>query len=197
MEVAKKDQKIKTELSAFGYTEKKLHEGEILFNEAAELFNKNFIENNLDKPDDFHSLWKSAYEYYLRLIHISRYALQSERNAFIQLGLAGPRKASLSGWLSQANQFYVNALSNPAICEILKEFGITQEKLEKGKKQLDTVEVAIVSRNLGNGEFRKISLEYDKAIDKMESWFTNFYTVSRIIFENKPQLLNKLRIDHR
>ena len=100
-------------------------------------------------------------------------------------------------WLSQANQFYINVLSNPGICKKLKEFGITKEKLEKGKKQLDTVEVAIVSRNTGNGEYRKLSMEYDKAIDKMECWFASLNTVSRIIFENKPQLLNKLRINHR
>jgi hypothetical protein len=197
LETAKKDHNIKSELNSFGYSAKRMREGELLYEQAADLYKKKFVEYNLEKPDDFFSLWKSAYEYYLQLIHISRYALQSDRNAFIQLGLAGPRKTSLSGWLSQANQYYINALSNPTICEKLKEFGITKEKLENGKKQLDTVEVAIVSRNLGNGEFRKLSLEYDKAIDKMESWFATFNTVSRIIFENKPQLLNKLRVDYR
>lgn len=191
------DNNIQSHLCDFGYTAKKLSEGESLFKEAFELYKNNFIAYKLENPDDFHSLWKNAYEYYLQLIHISRFALQNERTEFIQLGLAGPRKTSLSGWLSQANQFYINVLSNPEICEKLTEYGITKEKLEKGKKQLDTVEVTIVSRNTGNGDTRKLSLEYDKAIDSMECWFTRFNTVSRIIFENKPQLLNKLRINHR
>ena len=197
LETAKKDRKIKTHLSDFGYNSKKLNEGENLFNQAFELYKKNFIGNKLYSPDDFHSLWKNAYEYYLQLIHISRFALQYERNAFIQLGLAGPRNISLSGWLSQANQFYINALSNPVVCEKLKEYGISKEKLEKGKKQLDTVEVAIVSRNSKNGDTRKLSLEFDKAIDNMECWFTQFNTMSRIIFENKPQLLGKLQLNRR
>jgi len=197
LEKALNDQSIQSNLCDFGYTTEKLCEGEALFKEAFELYKKNFIAFNLENPDDFQSLWNNAYEYYLQLIHISRLALQNERNAFIQLGLSGPRKISLSGWLSQANQFYINVLSNPDICKKLAEYGITKEKLEKGKKQLDTVEVTIVSRNTENGDTRKIALEYDKAIDSMECWFTRFYTVSRIIFENKPQLLNKLQINHR
>ena len=197
IETAKKDKNIKTHLSDFGYNTKKIREGENLFKEAFELYKKNFIGNKLYSPDDFHSLWEKAYEHYLQLIHISRFALQYERTEFIQLGLAGPRKISLSGWLSQANQFYINVLSNPIVCDKLAEYGITKEKLEKGKKQLDTVEVAIVSKNSKNGDTRKLSLEYDKAIDNMECWFTQFNTMSRIIFENKPQLLNKLQINHR
>ena len=91
----------------------------------------------------------------------------------------------------------MNVLSNPKICQKLAEFGITKEKLETGKNQLDTVEVAIVSKNTGNGDIRKISLEYDNAIDSVEGWIYRFNTVSRIIFENKPQLLNKLQINQR
>ena len=197
LETAMSDNNIQSYLSDFGYCNEKLCEGESLFKEAFELYQNNFIAHKLENPDEFHILWNNAYEYYLQLIHISRIALQNERNAFIQLGLAGPRKKSLYGWLSQANQFYINVLSNPEVCKKLEEFGITKEKLEKGKKQLDTVEVAIVSRNTGNGDTRKISLEYDKALDNMECWFTKFYIVSRIIFENKPQLLNKLQINHR
>jgi len=197
LEIAMNDNNIQSYLSDFGYCTEKLHEGESLFNEAFELFKNNFIAHKLENPDEFHSLWNDAYEYYLRLIHISRIALQNERNAFFQLGLAGPRKKSLSGWLSQANQFYINVLSNPDICNKLEEYGITKQKLEKGKKQLDTVEVAIISRNSENGDTRKLSLEYDKALDNMECWFTRFSIVSRIIFEKKPQLLNKLQINHR
>jgi hypothetical protein len=191
------DNSVQSHLNDFGYTAEKLHEGEMLFKEAFELYKNNFIAHKLENPDDFHTLWNNAYEYYLQLIHISRFALQNERTEFIQLGLAGPRKTSLSGWLSQANQFYINVLSNPDICEKLSEYGITKEKLEKGKKQLDTVEVTIVSRNTGSGDTRKLSLEYDRALDSMEDWFTRFNTVSRIIFENKPQFLNKLQINHR
>ncbi len=197
LETALNDNNIQSDLSDFGYCSEKLHEGEGLFKEAFQLYKNNFIAYKLENPDEFHALWNDGYEYYLQLVHISRIALQNERNEFIQLGLAGPRKKSLSGWLSQANQFYINVLSNPEICKKLEEFGITKEKLEKGKKQLDTVEVAIVSRHTDNGDTRKLSLEYDKALDNMEYWVTRFSIVSRIIFEKKPQLLSKLQINHR
>lgn len=196
-ENALKDKKIKSELKNFGYSSEKISEGKVLFEKANVLFHKNFIEYNLENSDEFQKIWNRAYEYYIQLIHISRIILQKERNEFMQLGLAGPRKKSLSGWLSQANQFYVNALSNPGICKKLEEYGITKEKLEQGKKQLDTVEVAIVSRNNIESDTRKISLEFDQAIDNLESWIYNFNTLSRVIFENNPQLLGKLKIKHR
>jgi hypothetical protein len=197
LENALSDNKIQSHLDDFGYTSEKMLEGKLLFNKAYELYKRNFIAYNLDNPDEFQSLWNKAFQYYSQLIDIARLALQNERNAFIQLGLSGPRRTSLSGWLSQANQFYINALSNPIICKKLAEYGITEDKLETGKKQLGTVELAIVFRNTDNGDIRKLSIEYDKAFDRMEGWIHRFNIVSRIIFENKPQLLDKLQINHR
>jgi len=191
------DKTIQPHLKDFGYTFEKLHEGNLLYKKAYELYLGNIIAYNLHNPDEFQLLWNKANQYYLQLIHISRLALQTERNEYIQLGLAGPRKTSLSGWLSQANQFYINVLSNPVMCKRLAEYGITLDKLEIGKKLLAMVEVAIVSRNTENGNIRKLSYEYDKAIDKMESWIYQFNTLSRIVLENKPQLLNKLCINSR
>lgn len=197
LENALSDNTIQSHLNNFGYSTEKMLEGKLLFDKAYELYNKNFIAYNLENPDEFQSLWSKAFQYYSKLIDIARLALQNERITFIQLGLPGPRKTSLSGWLSQANQFYINALSNPKTIKKLTEYGITKDKLQAGKKQLDTVEVAIVFKNSKNGDIRKLSIEYDKAVDSMEGWIYQFNTVSRIIFENKPQFLNKLQINYR
>ena len=181
----------------FGFTVEKLNEGKTLVQKAYDLYNNSILTNNLDNPDDFQLLWNQAVDHYLTLIHISRVALQNERINYIQLGLAGPRKTSLSGWLSQANQYYRNTLSNPEICEKLSDFGILKDKLIEGKKLVEMVEVGIVHRHTNNDKSRKLIQEYDKAIDKMDSWLYRFNTLSRIIFENDPQILNKLKIDNR
>lgn len=187
------DNSILKELEEFGFNDKKLHEGKLLYNKAYELFQSNFIAHKLDYPDNFQSLWQKAFQYYLQLIHISRVALQSERQIFIQLGLAGPRKSSLSGWLSQANQYYINALSNPELCKKLEDFGISKNKLKKGKNLLDKVEVATIECCRGNGDIKKLSLEFDNAIDNIECWLYRFNTVSRIVLEKNPTLLKKLQ----
>ena len=49
LETAKKDKIIKTHLSDFGYNTKKIREGEDLFKEAFELYNKNIIGSNPDR----------------------------------------------------------------------------------------------------------------------------------------------------
>lgn len=197
LDIAINDKNIQSKLNEYGYNSEKLREGISLFNETLKLYNKNIISQNLENPDDFQHLWNEANDCYSQLVHISRIALQYDRNAFIQLGLAGPRKKSLSGWLSQANQFYINALSNPEIIHKLEEFGITKEKIEKGKKQLDLVEISIVSRKNTNCDTLKLTLEYDKALDNMEGWLAKFSIVSRIAFEKMPQLLSKMQINHR
>jgi hypothetical protein len=192
-----KDKNIQSHLKEFGITTKKLEEGKLLYKNAYELYKKNFIAHDLAHPDEFQILWHKACKFYLQLVHISRLALQNERDVYMQLGLAGPRKTSLSGWLSQANQYYINVLSNPLIFKKLTEYGITQKKLETGKQLLNKVEVAIVSCSKHNENIRKLSLEYDKAIDTMESWIYQFNTISRIVLEDKPQLLCKLNVENR
>ena len=194
---ALKDKNIQSHLKEFGITTKRLDEGKLLYKRAYELYQRNFIAHNLDNPDEFQILWNEACKYYLQLVHISRLALQNERDVYLQLGLAGSRKTSLSGWLSQANQFYINVLSNPLAFKKLNEYGITQDKLETGKQLLNKVEVAIVSCSKQNENIRQIALEYDKAIDTIEGWIYHFNTISRIALEDNPKLLSKLHAENR
>ncbi len=78
-------------------------------------------------------------------------ALKSERAAFQKLDLNGNSKQSLSGWLGQAKQFYINALADTDILAKLGQFGVTQEKLEAGQKLVQDTEAANALQRKGKG----------------------------------------------
>ncbi len=57
-------------------------------------------------------VWKKADETYIRFVKIARIALKDEHAAYQKLNLNGSRKKTLSGWLAQAKQFYLNSLAD-------------------------------------------------------------------------------------
>ena len=78
-------------------------------------------------------------------------ALKGNSGAATQLALSGKRKESLSGWLSQAKQFYNNALSDKGILKSLQGFGITEQKLKAGLAEIKAIETANLAQEKEKG----------------------------------------------
>lgn len=107
----------------------------------------------------------------MRHVKIARVALKSDRGAFQKLALDGKRKVTLSGWLGQAKQFYLNALADADILAKLGQFGVTQEKLQAAQQLLQEVETANAAQEKEKGEAQQATLERDAAFEKLDDWF--------------------------
>ena len=193
---AMSDVEIKSLIAAFGYDEARMNDGKGLLDAASQLQQVQQKEygDQFQATDALNSLWAQADADYMRFIKIARVALKSEHALFQKLALNGQRKKSFSGWMAQAKQFYLNALSDPAVIEKLGGYGVTQEKLEAGKTMLQQTEEANAIQKKEKGEAQQATLERDKALDDLEGWLSDFIAISRIALEDKPQLLEKLGI---
>ena len=119
-------------------------------------------------------------------------ALRDDRGAAQKLDLAG-RKRTRAGWLLQAQQFYANALTDSAIVEQLAAYGITQERLAEGQRQVAAVAAGNVARRSQQGAARQATATRDAALAALQRWMRDFVAIARVALADQPQLLEKLR----
>jgi hypothetical protein len=187
---------IKALLADYGYDETRLAEGKLLLDNVNQLQQTQQKEygDQFEATNALNSIWNNAYNEYMRFVKISRVALKNELAISQKLGLNGTRKETLSGWLGQAKQFYLNGLSDSTVLSKLSSFGITQAKLEAGKILVDETEAKNAIQEKEKGEAQQATVERDKVADQLFEWLADFIVIARIALESKPQLLEILGI---
>jgi hypothetical protein len=190
------DTEVKPLLAVYGYDDTRLNEGKTLLDTANQLQQTQQKEygDQFEATEALNQVREQADSEYMRSIKIGRVALKSHHALVQKLDINGTRKKSLSGWLAQAKQFYLNALTDATVIEKMTAFGITLEKLETGKTLIEETETANAAREKEKGEAQQATLERDKATDELDEWMSDFISIARIALEEKPQLLEKLGI---
>jgi len=190
------DDEVKGFLSVFGYDDTVLNAGKALLDEAGRLNQQQLKEygDQYSATQEFTAKWETAKSDYTRFTKIARVAVKNDPAAYQKLGLSGTRRQSFSGLSAQMDQFYTNALADPAILSALGRFGVTQDKLSSGKQNSDAAKAASVAQQNEKGEAQQATLARDKAVDALEDWLSDFTAIARIALEEKPQLLEKLGI---
>ncbi len=190
------DEQVKTYLAEYGYDDTRLNEGKALYNTVQELQQKQTREygEQYEATDALSAKRAEASAVYMNHVKIARVALQDNRGAFQKLNINGKRKASLSGWLAQATQFYINATTDADIIAAMAKFNITEEKLLAGKQLIEETVSLNAAQEKEKGEAQQATVERDEALDALEFWLSDFFAIARIALEEKPQLLEKLGI---
>jgi len=190
------DNEVKILLAVFGYDDTRLNVGKTLLDTTNQLQQTQQKEygDQFEATGALKEAWEKADKEYMRFVKVARIALKSEHALYQKLDLSGTRKKTLSGWLAQAKQFYLNALADTVVLEKMAAYGMTQAKLEAGKTQIEETETANASQEKEKGEAQQATLERDNAVDLLEDWLSDFIAIARIALEEKPQLLEKLGI---
>ncbi len=190
------DVEIKTLLTEYCYDDARLSEGKTLLDSVNQLqqIQQKEYGDQYEATNALNTIRTNADKEYMRFVKISRVALKNDFAIYQKLGLNGSRKESLSGWISQAKQFYLNALSDSTVLARLLAYGITQVKLEAGKTLLEEVETQNAIQEKEKGEAQQATIERDNGADLLFEWFADFVVIAHIALEDKPQLLEKLGI---
>ncbi len=190
------DTEILLAMTEFGYDAAKINEGVIIYQGVYGLFQQQKTEytEQYAASEDLKIRWAESNRVTMSYVKVARVALKSDYGAYIKLGLDKARNRSLSGWISQARQFYANALSATDILTKLAGFGITDTKLNAGKQLVDETETLNITHKKEMGEAQQATLDRDNAIDNLEDWISDFIAIARIALADRPQLLEKLGI---
>jgi hypothetical protein len=188
------DDAMQASLADVGYDAPRLAHGRQLYDAAANLHLHQQAEygQQYAATDALDAAWEAADAEYARLVKIARVALKSQPGHWTTLDLVGPRKASLSGWLLQARQFYQNALAQPTILAALATYGISAGRLQAGQNLVAAVEAANVDQKRERGEAQEATLKRDNALDAMDDWYSDFIAIARVVLDDTPQQLEKL-----
>lgn len=104
-------------LARYSYTAEKINAGLVICQTARQkqLDQLREYAEQYSATQAFEQAWRAADRAYLRLLKLARILFKEQHAIYLKLGLVGDRKQSFSGWLTQARQFYQNALNDAAV----------------------------------------------------------------------------------
>lgn len=189
-------EEVQTFLSEYGITPERIAQGKVLYDRVQVLYQTQKTEyaEQYDATKILNALWETADAQYVKHVKLARMAFEHDLASFSKLGLAGKRKSTLSGWLTQARQFYNNSLSDDELITKLGRYNLTKEKLQVVEAMIDQVETAYAQQKREEGEAQQATVDRDAAVDALDAWMSENMSVARIALEEKPQYLEKLGI---
>lgn len=109
-----------------------------------------------------------------------------------ELGLTGPMKTDISGFIDQASHFYGKALGNPQIAAAILPFGFTPELLTESQTRFLEYQTARSNYEKSGGELQRLVEEKDKAIKKLRKWMAALTAAARVAFAGNLQALEEI-----
>lgn len=190
------DDEIKNAVAGFGYTEEKLNEGKTLLNDSQTLYEVQLKEyGDVDAAQDkLKTTRKEVYGNYITMLTIARIAFKNNVQAISTLELAGSRATTLSGWLSQARNFYNSLLTNEEWKTVMAGYGQTAEKLTEALDNVNGVAQAAENVKKEMGDAQNATQERDMKFEELTGWLGDYDQIAEIALADQPQLLEKIGI---
>jgi len=168
------------------------------------------MQNLIDKIEDANRMSKKDYNEHLESFHkfdlaydevekeyafrhkLAKVAFQDHDQAKSELMLDGIRRRSFVQWYEQADALYSGLLSNEEYLAVMKDFNTSAEILkpeyDKIKKLADIHSEYLREK----GEAAEAVLARDIKIDELDELLKGVVKISRVVFENKPEALQKI-----
>ncbi len=192
---AKLDEEIKTPLLAYNYDEARLNQCLELHKKAKEDYQKQIKERSeqFQATADLEKALDEANPVYIEHISLTRLALRNKRKKKSKFALAESRRKDIYGRLEQAEVFYDNLFADEEILtELSTRFGLTKEKLEKGKELVIKVKQANQSQQKEKSESQQATLDRDKSFKALYDALSEFFQVCQFALAPRLQLLERL-----
>jgi hypothetical protein len=190
------DEEIKNAVAGLGYTEEKLNEGKNLLNDSATLYETQLKEyGDVDAAQDkLKTTREEVYRTYITVLTIARIAFKNDVQAGSTLELNGSRATTLSGWLSQARNFYNALLANEEWKIVMAGYGQTAKKLAECLENVNGVAKAAENVKKEMGDAQNATQERDAKFEELTSWLGDYDQIAEIALADKPQLLERIGI---
>jgi hypothetical protein len=188
------DEGVLDAVSVFGYDREKLIAARKLHDEARELVSKQKVEygEQYEATETVRAAWDEANAAYMRALKVARIALRGNTKADAALGLSGKRKQSITGWIGQATNFYLNLLGDAGLIAALANFGYDRAKLEAEQASVQVVVEANAVQEKEKGEAQEATRLRDARLDELDQWLSDFKAIAQLAMDEHPQWLEKL-----
>jgi hypothetical protein len=190
------DEEIKNAVAGLGYTEEKLNEGKARLNDCQNLYETQLKEyGDVDAAQDkLKTTREEVYSNYITMLTIARIAFKKDVQAISTLEMTGKRATTLSGWLSQARNFYNALLANEEWKTVMAGYGQTAEKLAQRLENVNGVAKAAENVKKEMGDAQNATQERDTKFEELTSWLSDYDQIAEIALSGNPQLLERIGI---
>jgi hypothetical protein len=180
------DPAMQDSLALYGYDAERMRAGQVLYERALALHQRQQAGygERYAATDARDAAQAQAHTAYMRYLAVARVALRGDRGAARALGLAQTRKRSNAGWLSQAQQFYANALGDSAIGQRLAAFGATHSQLSAGQQLVAAAATKLVAQQTSREAALALTKQRDAALAAMGAWMRDFRAIARVALES-------------
>lgn len=187
---------IATQLAPYTYTAEKITEGLALCQQTEQAVYQHhaYKSEQVGRTEAFNQARTAANLVYMRHVKLARVAFQGQVEVWKALGLDGLRADAFAPWLTQARQFYTNALQNPAILTGLLRYSVSEAELTNALALLDAAEAALAARETARGLAIQATRHRDALLKALKAWVSELITVARIALADRAQLLEILGI---
>lgn len=185
---------IKTLLAGIGYDEQVIAEGRDLLDDALRKFqvNKNEDAGRSIAYDEYSEKWNQADEVYRKHRKIARIVFGSDPGMLEKLSMLRRIPNSYGMWINSTQIFYKTLLENPDYLARMQRLNFTEEDANKAIQELEELKRLRNIYMKEKGEAQDATRMKDAAFEKIDDWMSEFYAVSRIALEERPELLESL-----
>lgn len=176
------DSGMQAALALYGYDAERMRAGRALYKRALALYQQQRAGygDSYAAIDARNAAQAQARAAYMRHLAVARVALCGDRGAAQALGLAHARKESHAGWLSQAQQFYANALADSAIGQRLAPYGATTSQLMNAQALVATVAAKLAAQQAAREAAQALTQQRDAALAALRAWMRDFRAIARV-----------------
>lgn len=183
-------------LAVFGYTAEKIAIGNQLLDETTTAYNTTKKETNetVSARADFDNKASQVETVYSLHRKKAKVVFRKDEVALKQLGLIGSNSQAYAKWLEEVKLFYSVLQSNKTLLSQLESLNVNAEEINTAVTTIKELENARAIYLKEIGESQDATKAKDIAFAKLDDWMRDFYAVSKIAMEDKPQLLETMGI---
>lgn len=185
---------IKSVLEGYGYDNKKIEEGRNLFQIAKEKYNRNKEETDKERASYvvYSNLYESTIKIYKNHRKIAKVALMQHKDLWGLFKINGTLPANYLEVMEYAKTFYKQANINEEISHLFNIFKINSKDIDSQLENLAQIEELKAEYGKNKGISQDATQQKNKAFAELSEWMRIFYSVSKIAFLDRPQLLESL-----
>lgn len=193
---AQSHEEIKAGLLEYEMSDEEILEGQNLYVQTRDIWNLNETEQAGKKLASMayrKSLGELTTPVMIDRENIREYC-KRKPEVLVAIGLSGEFPTNFPDIEKSIHHMYSTIITNADVAKVLKRIKITPDLAEKRLAQLEMVKHDYANYVKEDGEAQASTKTKDQAIVELKEWVDEFDSLAKIVFREKPQLLEVLGI---
>ncbi len=192
LEIGATHPEISRSLTEFTYDTAKIDEGKALHRDTLTIWFQNTVEQQerTDAHDKFEMAYKTLQTAYGRDRRRAKAIFRKDPAAKARLLIDGIVAESFDNFMTMAERFYKELSSSSELLNKLAPMKITPESITVASALFGEVKRTRIDYLEERAEALDYTTQKNRALNALDDWMSDFYTIAKIALEDKKQLFD-------